>query len=201
MVSLVSLQCFGDTGSGKTSLLIVFASGEFPIGYCPTVFDNWSTTIQLDGETIQLFLMDWAPSEDDDIGRLPQPTNRFGGNRSDAILLFFSLVNRKSFDNIKAVWLGVVNAFAKHYGKVPIILVGNKTDLRSSGSSPVVISTEEAQALADEIGARYFECSAKAKEGVQSVFLGAAAEAAQEKAAMDAERRRRRRAEQRCVLC
>ena len=68
----------------------------------------------------------------------------------------------------------------KHFcPNVPIVLVGNKKDLRHDPSivsemakmkqEPVTI--EQGQAMADKIGAcRYIECSAKTKESVREVF-------------------------------
>lgn len=69
---------------------------------------------------------------------------------------------------------------------VPILLVGLKTDLRqdphtlqmlaAQGSRPV--TPEQGSAVAREIGAaRYIECSAKNRVGVQEVFEAALKEA------------------------
>lgn len=62
---------------------------------------------------------------------------------------------------------------------VPIILVGLKTDLRNDQHSLSMLSAqglrpvshEQGQAVAKEIGAaKYVECSAKTRQGVQEVF-------------------------------
>lgn len=60
-----------------------------------------------------------------------------------------------------------------HYcPRVPIILVGNKTDLRRTdeGTSPAHVSPEQGASVATEIGAKYIECSAKTGLGMQDVL-------------------------------
>lgn len=56
--------CVGDGASGKTSLLCVFAIGQFPSQYEPTVFDNYVAEIRLDGKPVQLALWDTAGQEE-----------------------------------------------------------------------------------------------------------------------------------------
>jgi GTPase SAR1 family protein len=70
----------------------------------------------------------------------------------------------------------------QHYcPTIPIILVGNKTDL-SNDSIHRQVSTSQALMVADEIKAvTYLECSAKAKEGLQQVILCAVRAALQAK--------------------
>ncbi|CAG7851155.1 SubName: Full=Related to GTP binding protein Rho2 {ECO:0000313/EMBL:CCA75121.1} [Serendipita indica DSM 11827] len=54
------LVIVGDGACGKTSLLCVFAIGEFPREYQPTIFDNYVAEIRLDGKAVQLALWDTA---------------------------------------------------------------------------------------------------------------------------------------------
>lgn len=50
----------GDGGCGKTSLLMVYAKGDFPEKYAPSVFEKYVTTISLGGKEIKLNLYDTA---------------------------------------------------------------------------------------------------------------------------------------------
>ena len=43
----VKLVVVGDGAVGKTSLLIVYCNGEFPQDYIPTVFETYTTDIQV----------------------------------------------------------------------------------------------------------------------------------------------------------
>ncbi len=73
---------------------------------------------------------------------------------------------------------------------VPIVLVGNKKDLRTdeatrrelAKSKQEPVKTEEGRAMAEKIGAySYLECTAKFNEGVREVFETATRAALQTK--------------------
>lgn len=50
----------GDGGCGKTSLLMVYAKGDFPETYAPSVFEKYNTTVTLGGKEFKLNLYDTA---------------------------------------------------------------------------------------------------------------------------------------------
>ena len=54
---------------------------------------------------------------------------------------------------------------------MPFILVGTKSDLRDSKEKSEFITTEQAEALKNELGAyKYLECSALTQKGLETVF-------------------------------
>jgi len=92
------------------------------------------------------------------------------------ILLCFSIDSPDSLENIPDRWTPELKHFCP---KVPIVLVGNKLDLRNNPETlealaklkqqPVTVAA--GQEMATRIGAfAYLECSARTKEGVQQVF-------------------------------
>jgi small GTP-binding protein len=54
----VKLVVVGDGGVGKTALLLAYALGYAPVDYVPTVFDNFSKRVVVDGRLVDLALWD-----------------------------------------------------------------------------------------------------------------------------------------------
>lgn len=88
----------------------------------------------------------------------------------------FSIDSPDSLENIPEKWTPEVKHFCPN---VPIILVGNKKDLRNDPGTikelgkmkQEPVKPEEGRAMAEKINAfAYLECSAKSKEGVREVF-------------------------------
>ncbi|CAH1725861.1 ras-like GTP-binding protein Rho1 [Aphis gossypii] len=113
----------GDGESGKTCLLRVFFEDIFPEVYVPTVFDYYTTVIEVDGKKVELDLWDTAGQEDYD--RL-RPLS-YGG--TDVVIICYSIDTPKSLINVIDKWVPEVRYFCK---EVPVILVGNKKDIRDN---------------------------------------------------------------------
>ncbi|KAK3566199.1 hypothetical protein QTP86_028908, partial [Hemibagrus guttatus] len=164
------LVIVGDGACGKTCLLIVFSKDQFPEVYVPTVFENYVADIEVDGKQVELALWDTAGQEDyDRLRPLSYPD-------TDVILMCFSIDSPDSLENIPEKWTPEVKHFCPN---VPIILVGNKKDLRNDDHTrrelakmkQEPVKAEEGRDMANRINAAgYLECSAKTKDGVREVF-------------------------------
>ncbi|CAN1156823.1 Rac-like GTP-binding protein 3 [Linum perenne] len=119
----------GDGAVGKTCMLICYTSNKFPTvevyfldfgagqDYIPTVFDNFSANVVVEGTTVNLGLWDTAGQED--YNRL-RPLSYRG---ADVFVLTFSLVSRASYENIMKKWIPELQHYAPG---IPVVLVGTK---------------------------------------------------------------------------
>lgn len=173
MVQLVKCVVVGDGAVGKTCLLSTYTTDTFPGDYAPTVFDNYSTCLDVNGETVSLGLWDTAGQEDYDRIRPLSYTD------TDVFLVCYSIMNPRSLQAVKEKWIPEVRQSCPD---VPVILVGLKVDLRDDPGAAtdnlernqLPITVEQGQAMAKQIGALdYLECSALKRIGIKEVFVEA----------------------------
>lgn len=156
---LIKLMLIGDSGVGKSSLLLRFSDDSFDMNCTPTIgIDFKLRTIELDQKKIKLQLLDTAGQE-----RFKTITTAHYRNAM-GILLVYDITNEQSFKNIEE-WLKNIE---KHTSQpVNKILIGNKTDL----SAQRKVSTEEGKKLAERLKMDFFETSAKDKSMVDDSFF------------------------------
>ena len=138
----------GEPGVGKTSIALRQAQNSFPPVHQPTLGANfliWNTI--LDGEEIRVIIADSGSQE----RFLPVLPTYFQGSLVAAIV--FDVTSKESFSKIN-FWL---ENLKDGVGEIPIVIVGNKTDLKGDRE----VSIEEAETYAEELETEYFEVSAK----------------------------------------
>lgn len=169
-MAMQNVKCVvvGDGAVGKTSLLISYTENRFPVDYVPTVFDNFTTGVEVDNKLINFALWDTAGQEEySRLRALSYP-------ETDVFLLCFSVITPSSFDNIKSKWYPEIS---HHCPDAKTMLVGTKIDLREDKETLENLKGEKlptpemGQQLAASIGAvAYLECSALTQEGLRRVF-------------------------------
>ncbi|KAE8665630.1 Ras-related protein RABD2a [Hibiscus syriacus] len=145
--SLFKLLLIGDSGVGKSCLLLRFADDSYVESYISTIgVDFWDTAGQERFRTIT--------------------SSYYRG--AHGIIIVSDVTDLESFNNVKQ-WLSEIDRNASD--NVNKILVGNKCDLTENR----VVSYETAKAFADEIGIPFLETSAKDATNVEQAFMGMAA--------------------------
>jgi len=154
------LLLVGDTGVGKSSLLLRFSDDKYSESFVPTVgLDFKLRGLEIDNTKIKLLL--WDASGDYRYKAITSSLEK----QPHAIVMVFDVTNLDSFKNIEAMWNSDVQ---KHCSENVIkVLVGNKSDLKATR----VVSTEMGQNLATKLGVvKYIETSAKTDSNVNLLF-------------------------------
>ncbi|KAI8107772.1 hypothetical protein M9434_004716 [Picochlorum sp. BPE23] len=156
---LIKLLLIGDSGVGKSCLLLRFSEDSFTNSFITTIgIDFKIKKIQIDGTWIKLQIWDTAGQE-----RFRTITSAYYRGAM-GILLVYDVGDANSFKNIRN-WMKNI----EQHASVNVVkgLVGNKCDI-SEGERAV--SKSQAQELADEYGIPFYETSAKTGENVENVF-------------------------------
>eukprot|EP00299_Pterocystis_sp_00344_P010573 c4755_g1_i1.p2 GENE.c4755_g1_i1~~c4755_g1_i1.p2 ORF type:complete len:234 (+),score=42.47 c4755_g1_i1:70-702(+) len=154
----IKLLLIGDSGVGKSCLLLRFSDNSFTPSFITTIgIDFKIRTIELDGKRIKLQIWDTAGQE-----RFRTITTAYYRGAM-GILLLYDVTNEESFNNIRS-WMTNIHDNAS--ASVNKILVGNKADLEEKRK----VAAAQGQALADEYGIPFFETSAKTNQNVEAAF-------------------------------
>lgn len=149
----------GSGGVGKSALTLQFMYGEFIEDYEPTKADSYRKKIMLDGEEVQIDILDTAGQED--FLNVRDNYLRSG----EGFVCVFSITEHESFAAIEEFREHVLRVKSES-DVIPMILVGNKVDLANRRK----VSVEEAEAKAAQWKVPYIETSAKTTQNVGKVF-------------------------------
>ncbi|XP_072986749.1 ras-related protein RABE1c-like [Typha latifolia] len=157
---LIKLLLIGDSGVGKSCLLLRFSDDTFTTSFITTIgIDFKIRTVDLDGKRVKLQIWDTAGQE-----RFRTITTAYYRGAM-GILLVYDVTDESSFNNIRN-WIRNIEQHASD--NVNKILVGNKADMDESKRA---VPTSRGQMLADEYGIKFFETSAKTNLNVEQVFF------------------------------
>jgi len=159
---LIKLLLIGDSGVGKSCLLLRFSDDSFTPSFITTIgIDFKIRTIELDGKRIKLQIWDTAGQE-----RFRTITTAYYRGAM-GILLVYDVTDERSFSNIRN-WFSNVEQHASE--GVNKILIGNKCDMLDKK----VVQKDQGQTLADEFGIKFLETSAKSNICVEEAFYSLA---------------------------
>ncbi|WAR19570.1 YPTC1-like protein [Mya arenaria] len=140
---LFKLLIIGDSGVGKSNLLLRYADDTFTEHHISTIgVDFWDTAGQERFNTI---------------------TKAFYRG-THGVIIVFDLTDMETFQNV-ARWMKDVDQYGGSH--VVKLLVGNKSDLKDKR----VVTFEMGKGLADRLCAPYLETSARTSTNVEQAFL------------------------------
>ena len=148
----------GDTCVGKSCILMRFVKNSMLHNHLSTIGIDSSTktiTTERGKATLQI----WDTAGQDRFRSISQSYIRNG----DAIILVYDITSDDTFQHV-TTWMDAIHNMAKQ--DVPIILVGNKTDMENERR----ITTEEGQKLAEKYKILFKEVSAMTGDGVADAF-------------------------------
>jgi len=148
----------GDSGVGKSCLLLRFADDTYTESYISTIgVDFKIRTVTLDGKTIKLQIWDTAGQE-----RFRTITSSYYRG-AHGIIVVYDVTDRNSFNDVQK-WMQEIEKFAGT--NVVKLLIGNKCDVTDGRQVP----PEEGEALAKKLGTNFIETSAKTSINVEKSF-------------------------------
>jgi len=155
---LLKILLVGESGVGKSCLLLRFAEGTFSQSFISTIgVDFKMKKVTLNDRVVKLQVWDTAGQE-----RYRTIVSSFYRG-AHGIILTFDVTDINSFLKVRH-WLSEIKKNAPDGTRV--LLVGNKSDLQSKR----MVDAKEAQAFAEKSGLKYMETSAKDGTNVEEVF-------------------------------
>ncbi|CDK27451.1 unnamed protein product [Kuraishia capsulata CBS 1993] len=155
----MKLLLVGDSGVGKSCLLLRFVEDKFTQSFITTIgIDFKIRTIEIGDKKIKLQVWDTAGQE-----RFRTITMAYYRGAM-GIIIVYDVGDENSFNSVKK-WYQTVNQHANDDAQ--LILVGNKCDDDSARQ----VSKKQGELVAQELGVPFLEASAKTNENVDAVFF------------------------------
>ena len=149
----------GESSTGKTSILNHFVYGNFNDTEMTTITPvNIRKVIDVKGGKVELDLWDTAGQE-----KFRSLNQRFYHGANIGILVY-SIIDKKSFDNLKSFWYQEL--LEQGDNNIIIGIAANKNDLFLEA----VVEEEEGKEFANELKAEYETTSCKLGIGVNDLF-------------------------------
>jgi len=180
------LVVVGGGGVGKSALTIQLIQNHFVDEYDPTIEDSYRKQVTIDEETCLLDILDTAGQEE--YSAMRDQYMRSG----QGFLCVYSITNKTSFEEISTFREQILRV--KDSDKVPMVIVGNKSDLDADRE----VSQADGKDLAAAFGCPWMETSAKAKIRCEDCFYELVREI--RKTAPDPSRNKKKAAKKMCVI-
>eukprot|EP01089_Gocevia_fonbrunei_P022140 TRINITY_DN882_c0_g1_i4.p1 TRINITY_DN882_c0_g1~~TRINITY_DN882_c0_g1_i4.p1 ORF type:complete len:208 (-),score=46.28 TRINITY_DN882_c0_g1_i4:122-745(-) len=156
---LFKILMVGDSGVGKSSLLLRFTDDTFSDNFISTIgVDFKIRTVNIDGKVVKMQIWDTAGQE-----RFRTITSSYYRG-AHGVILVYDVTDQVSFNNARQ-WLTEIERYA--CGQVVKLLVGNKSDLTTKR----VVDQVTGKEFADQFNLPFLEASAKDGTHVTEAFM------------------------------
>lgn len=157
---MLKLVVVGDSGVGKTSIVVRFCDDKFSEGTASTIGVDFKTKFMtISDQTLKLSVWDTAGQE---------KFRTLGAQYyrgAHGIVLMYDCTNRKTYDRL-TFWQEDVKK-SPTYQDAVVMLVHNKIDLKNCE-----VTKEQGRDFAEKNGMMFMETSAKTRQGVNQAFEG-----------------------------
>jgi small GTP-binding protein len=153
-----NLVILGYPAVGKTALCVRYCTDKFSERYEPTFQNTFRKTLRQRGEEVELVITDTQGQDEQELFRKEYCLGAHG------YVFVYSVSSTKSLETC----IALNNKLTELMGtpNTPKLLVANKIDQERDR----VISTAEGQAVAEKLGCKFVECSAKQNLYTDKVF-------------------------------
>lgn len=188
----LKLLLMGDSGAGKSSILIRFCDDEFFGDEAATIGNNKYKSslkdliltlsyllagVDLKIKVLENFSVKPNSTDPTDKKKIKLTIWDTAGQEkfrsltssyyrgAQGVILVYDVTRPETFKDLKEIWLKELEIYAD-LDDLILMVVGNKIDLQAERQ----VSTEEGAQLAKELSALFMESSAKTKVGIKAIF-------------------------------
>ncbi|XP_007955647.1 mitochondrial Rho GTPase 2 [Orycteropus afer afer] len=155
----VRILLLGEAQVGKTSLILSLVGEEFPEEVPPRA-EEITIPADVTPEKVPTHIVDYSEAEQTE-EELQEEIRK-----ANVVCVVYDVSEQATIEKIRTKWIPLVNGRTEEGPRVPIILVGNKSDLRPGGSVeavlPIMNQFPEIETCV--------ECSAKNLRNVSELF-------------------------------
>ncbi|XP_043860808.1 mitochondrial Rho GTPase 2 isoform X1 [Dromiciops gliroides] len=155
----VRILLLGEAQVGKTSLIMALVGEEFPEEVPPRA-EEITIPADVTPEKVPTHIVDYSETEQ------TEEELKDEIHKANVVCMVYDVSEDSTIEKIRTKWIPLVNGRAEKGPRIPIILVGNKSDLRSGSSMetilPIMNQFSEIETCV--------ECSAKNLKNISELF-------------------------------
>ncbi|XP_051789986.1 mitochondrial Rho GTPase 2 isoform X1 [Erpetoichthys calabaricus] len=155
----VRILLLGEPKVGKTSLIMSLVGEEFPEEVPPRA-EEITIPADVTPERVPTHIVDYSEAEQS------EDVMREEIVKANVVCLVYDVTQEATIEKIRTKWIPLINGGAEKGNKIPVILVGNKSDLQPGSSMesilPIMNQFSEIETCV--------ECSAKNLKNISELF-------------------------------